>query len=185
MAAPTYGWNTVNTTQTDADSPLDTTLMEAIRQNLVHIEEWLGDGYTAAKNHDHDGTNSKVTVLDISVGDYLTHTNSTERSTASTTYTKAKESLLRGKGTLRITFELKRTGLGAAYGRVYRNGAAVGTERSNTSGTYVEYSEDISGWSDGDLVQVYFKAQSGSNTEVQNLKLKGDVAFAAAINETY
>ena len=63
MAAPTYGWNTVNTTQTDADSPLDTTLMEAIRQNLVHLEEWLGDGYTAAKDHDHDGVNSKTAVL--------------------------------------------------------------------------------------------------------------------------
>lgn len=63
MAAPTYSWNTINITQTDADSPLDTTLMEALRQNLIHLEEWLGDGYIAAKDHDHDGVNSKTVVL--------------------------------------------------------------------------------------------------------------------------
>ncbi|MBI5599210.1 MAG: hypothetical protein HY890_05665 [Deltaproteobacteria bacterium] len=63
MAAPTYTWNTIAATQTDADSPLDTTLMEAERQNLIHLEEWLGDAYTAAKNHDHDGVNSAQAVM--------------------------------------------------------------------------------------------------------------------------
>ncbi|MEE9614859.1 MAG: hypothetical protein V3W31_07940 [Thermodesulfobacteriota bacterium] len=63
MAAPTYSWNSITAGQCDADSPLDETLMEAIRQNLIHIEEWLGDGYTAAKDHDHDNVNSKSVVL--------------------------------------------------------------------------------------------------------------------------
>lgn len=63
MAAPTYTWTTITGSQTDADSPLDTTLMDGIRKNLVHLEEWLGDSYTAAKDHDHDGANSKSVVL--------------------------------------------------------------------------------------------------------------------------
>lgn len=63
MAAPTYSWNNIAATQTDPDSPIDTTLMEGIRQNLVHLKEWLGNGFTAALDHDHDGLNSKSAVL--------------------------------------------------------------------------------------------------------------------------
>jgi len=63
MAATTYTWNTIASTQTDGDSPLDETLMEAIRQNLISLEEWLGDGFAQAKDHDHDGLNSKSVVL--------------------------------------------------------------------------------------------------------------------------
>jgi len=46
----------------DSDSPLNETLMTYIRQNLIHLEEWLGASYTAAQDHDHDGTNSKKVV---------------------------------------------------------------------------------------------------------------------------
>ncbi len=58
--ALTYSWNTINASQCDADSPLDEVLMEAIRQNLIHLEEWLGQNYTAASDHDHSGINSKL-----------------------------------------------------------------------------------------------------------------------------
>lgn len=58
--ALTYTWNTVNATQTDPDSPVDTTLMEALRQNAIHNFDWIGKDYTPVDNHDHDGVNSKV-----------------------------------------------------------------------------------------------------------------------------
>jgi hypothetical protein len=65
-------------------------------------------------------------------------------------------------GTFRIIFKLKTANAATtAYGIIYRNGVAVGTERSTTSTSYVTYSEDISGWSDGDEIQIYMK---GSNT---------------------
>ena len=67
MTVPTKTWNTISDGQVDADSPLDETLLTAIRDNLVHLEEWLGDGYTAAKDHDHDGVNSKSVVLEAGV----------------------------------------------------------------------------------------------------------------------
>lgn len=76
MAAPTYTWAAIADTQTDTASPLDTTLMDAIRKNFVHLEEWLGDSYTAAKNHDHDGVNSAYTNQSVNVvrtwDDFLT-----------------------------------------------------------------------------------------------------------------
>lgn len=67
MAAPTYSWNAISSSQTDADSPINTTLMEGIRQNLVHLQEWMGISFTPAVDHDHDGINSKSVVLADSV----------------------------------------------------------------------------------------------------------------------
>lgn len=63
MAAPTYSWNSILASQTDAESPIDSTLMEGMRQNLIHLKEWVGNGFTPAQDHDHDGINSKSVVL--------------------------------------------------------------------------------------------------------------------------
>lgn len=67
MAAPTYSWNEISSSQTDADSPIDVTLMEGIRQNLALLKEWVGSSFTPAVDHDHDGLNSKSVVLADSV----------------------------------------------------------------------------------------------------------------------
>lgn len=56
-------WSTITSAQTDADSPLDVTLLEGIRQNLIHLYDWIGQGYTPAINHNHDGVNSVSVVL--------------------------------------------------------------------------------------------------------------------------
>lgn len=60
MTVPSKSWSVIADGQVDADSPLDTTLITALRDNLVHLEEWLGDGYTAAKDHNHDGVSSSL-----------------------------------------------------------------------------------------------------------------------------
>ncbi|MBI5344977.1 MAG: hypothetical protein HZB83_06540, partial [Deltaproteobacteria bacterium] len=62
MAAPSKNYTLIADSSVDADSPLDTTLLTAIRDNLIHLEEWLGDSYTAAKNHNHDAVNSAPAV---------------------------------------------------------------------------------------------------------------------------
>ena len=67
MAAPTFSWNDITSAQTDAESPIDTTLMEGVRRNLVHLKEWLGGGFTPEVDHDHDGINSKSVLLADSV----------------------------------------------------------------------------------------------------------------------
>lgn len=63
MAVPSKNWSDVSDSQIDADSPLDATLMMQIRNDLVHLKEWLGLSYAAAQDHDHDGVNSKSVVL--------------------------------------------------------------------------------------------------------------------------
>ncbi|MBI5237706.1 MAG: hypothetical protein HY887_04715 [Deltaproteobacteria bacterium] len=68
MPAPSKNYTLIADTSIDADSPLDVILLTAIRDDLIHIEEWLGDSYTAAKNHNHDGVNSaSATVADNAI----------------------------------------------------------------------------------------------------------------------
>lgn len=74
-------------------------------------------------------------------------------------------SLKIGKGgTLRIRFWLMcRDDTGTIYGRIYRNGSPVGTERSTKSKDKVVFTEDIGGWSPGDTVELWVKLSSGSS----------------------
>lgn len=66
MPPPSRSWTVITNGQVDADSPINDVLMSGMQGNLIHLEEWLGDGYVAAVDHDHDDTNSKLvaTVAD-------------------------------------------------------------------------------------------------------------------------
>lgn len=122
----------------------------------------------STKNIRWDGTDLTVTgkVIsvsnfdDYSIGDRLLIGTDTERShTGSTTMTKKKEIFMTRGGPLRIKFTM-RSGSNSqtVYGRIYRNGTGIGTLQSNTwvsSATWQEYSQDISGWTANDLVQLY------------------------------
>lgn len=55
----TYSWpGTIADSSIDPDSPIDTALMTAIRNSLVFLYEWIGQGFTPAVAHNHDGSNS-------------------------------------------------------------------------------------------------------------------------------
>lgn len=60
MTAITKAWVDIADGAVDPDSPLDTTLLTALRDNHIHVREWLGASYTggAIQDHDHDGVNS-------------------------------------------------------------------------------------------------------------------------------
>ena len=71
-------------------------------------------------------------------------------------------------GTYRIKFDVKyATGTGGNTAQVYRNGVAKGTLRTPTT-TYVTYSEDLSGWSAGDDIQIYLQAANGGTVYIRN-----------------
>ena len=77
-------------------------------------------------------------------------------SVGGTSYTKFREIRLDKGGSLRISFDLYCPGGGNdAHARIYRNGSAVGIARERTASGWQTYTEDISGWSAGDLVQLY------------------------------
>lgn len=187
MAAPSKSWVTIADNQVDADSPGDTILMTGIRDDLVHLREcvYTPGTHTPAAPHNHDGVNSSLSagVLNGSVtpvklsnqtaGDYLMWNNSTLRNTTSTSYVKLKETKLAKGGTYRIKFTITNVA-NYAYATIYRNGASVGTERLQSGGGSTTFSEDIAGWSSGDLMQIYGKV-SGANADCQitNFQLYG------------
>lgn len=100
-----------------------------------------------------------------------------------TTYTKAKEIKLARAGTYRIKFDLKGSGDNTALGRVYKNGAAVGTVQSEDTGSYVTMSEDIAGWAAGDLCQVYIAQTSsdGYTIYVKNFRVYNNAEVVAGM----
>jgi hypothetical protein len=101
--------------------------------------------------------------------------NSTARSTSSTAFTKLKETRVYFNGTIRTYFELASGTSGqTVHGQVYRSGAAVGTDRSTTSTTYVSFTEDIAGWFAGDYYQIYGHSESSTvYCYVRNQQIRG------------
>lgn len=108
------------------------------------------------------------------VSDNLSTSADTERSTTVQSYTKLKEIQLLAAGTLRIKFDLAASiEYDPAYGRIYRNGAGVGTERSENAGNWTTFSEDIAGWAVNDLCQLYAYAAAATAANVRNFRLYG------------
>lgn len=72
MPAPSKVFTVMPDSQVDADSPGDEVFTTGLRDNDIHLEEWLGKDYVAAQNHDHDGVNSKALTLtgQVAQGDF-------------------------------------------------------------------------------------------------------------------
>ena len=126
-----------------------------------------------------DVENTKVYIL--SASDTLRDSADTERTVAgdaSATYELVKSIQVNKRGEIRVKFDLHVdvTYDGTVSGQIYVNGVAVGTERSNSSHTYVEYSEDIDIVS-GDFVQLYYKRTTGAGASAtgyaENFRIYG------------
>lgn len=85
MTAISKAWVTVADSAVDPDSPLDTILLTALRDDLVHLREWLGASFTAGavQDHNHDGVNSAI----VEVGPNLLRNGSFESSSIGWTLT--------------------------------------------------------------------------------------------------
>ena len=104
-------------------------------------------------------------------GDYLECRGDTEETTTSTSATKVKEAYIGREGTYRIKFDLQGTN-GYGYGQIYKNGVAVGTLQSKSGSGFTEKIEDISGWEQGNLCQLYiYKSVPADSVEIKNFKI--------------
>jgi len=115
---------------------------------------------------------SAFVAQSASAGDIVILDPVYENSTTSAydTYVKLLECVCPVEGTIRIKWDMHRGTTNYAYSKVYRNGVAVGVEKSTSSGTYVAQSDDVSGWRAGDLVQIY-GCTNGDECYCQNIKL--------------
>ena len=116
----------------------------------------------------------------ISFTDTLRNSNDTSRTTDSLTYVKVKEVKITGNGLLtrvRAKFFLKpaTSDVQSVSARIYKNGVAIGTERSNNTSSGVTYSEDLEvEFNDNDLIQIYAKRNQTSLAEVTHFRLYFD-----------
>jgi len=95
-------------------------------------------------------------------------------------YTRAREIQVGFGGTLRIKFDILSGDGTPVYGRIYKNGVAVGTEQSTTSTTYVTKSEDISGFEANDKIQLYIRGGASSGNKIRNFRFYTAVKFGFA-----
>jgi len=99
-----------------------------------------------------------------------------------TSYAKKKEVAVAYGGTLRADWEMYQSDCGTVYARIYVNGAAVGAEKSSSSGNWTAfYTEDIA-VEPGDLVQLYIKATGGAEGFARNFTLSSTVPEVSTVN---
>jgi len=123
-----------------------------------------------------DGTVLKIkgdTVIggEYSAGDTYAGGANTDNNTFSVTYVKKKEIQTGLRGTFRIKFDISTNNAdGAAYGQIYKNGVAVGIERSTVSVNYVTFSQDLY-FLPTDLIQLYVHATSPRGCYYRNFQV--------------
>jgi len=117
----------------------DDQLVAADKVDTFHASQTPGANLCAVA--DANGILPLTWLQPVAAGNQKISSNPGEKSTTSTTYAKLKQTKIGRSGTYRIVFSLKTLGSQyPAYGRIYRNGAAVGTERSTTATAYVVFS---------------------------------------------
>jgi hypothetical protein len=125
-----------------------------------------------------DYTSARAMALKTFASDTVRALNDAAKTTNVTAYTKKKEMLLNDAlpDYFRTRFQLHVGSTGdTGYGRVYKNNVAVGTERSNNSTTYIEYTEDFNNWAANDLYQIYVYINNSLGTVyVNNQRLSYD-----------
>lgn len=114
--------------------------------------------------------------------DILRKSDDAEELISGTSYAKAKSITFEPTGNLDIKSEFRikfalRSGLNdpTVYGRIYKNGVAVGTARSTTSDEYVTFTEDISPWQFGDTIELWCMISLAGQGFCRNFRVYGDL----------
>ena len=157
---------------------------ESKRVRKDRIARAFGTGWTAAKLLLGAGAGADPTEIDVPsglpdaiAGDILEVSADLEKQSDGTdTYKKHKEIYIARAGAYRIKFDMKSSATHLSYAKVYKNGAAFGTEQNESSTSYVTKSEDLSGWAEGDLCQLYLHGNPtyGESTYAKNFRIYVD-----------
>jgi len=108
-------------------------------------------------------------------GSYTGCASESQTDTNNTSYVKQHEIQIFRAGTVRIYFELYTTNPNWVYGKVYKNGGAIGTERSHQTSAWVGYSEDFTNVVSNDLLQIYIRSGSGSTVSCRYFRVQASV----------
>jgi hypothetical protein len=119
----------------------------------------------------------------VIASDTLRYSADTPRTaTDATDYVKLKEIQTFVSGTIRVAFDIKNDSYpkGGARGQIYKNGVAVGIERSGSQ-AYSTHTEDLI-FETGNLIQLYAKSTSGSTSvTVRNFRIYYDTPITEGL----
>ena len=119
--------------------------------------------------------------------DNLRNSHDVEAETASGTYVKLKTMTFNAKltGTIRVKFDLRDGDTGTAYGKLYKNGVACGTEQSVSGPIAVTKSEDLTDtFSINDTLEVWGYVITGIACRISNFRLYYDNADIITVSTT-
>ena len=125
-----------------------------------------------------DGSVTPAKIVHYTAGALLQESADSESGSwvnAGWNWEKMKEIKIPYGGTLRIKYSAK-AGNTSYITRIYRNGVGAGTQHPATP-AYTEYSEDIAGWSVGDLVQIYGHSYFEGTLRVEKFRLYSGNTF--------
>ena len=155
-------YSAIANSEIDASSPLTETLLTKFRDNV--------EGHNHSEATTADVVNAGLQAY--TAGDYMVQSNDTERLPALASYVKLKEIKILRAGGYRIKFDIRTSDTSFdAYAKIYKNGSAIGTERTNNSPSDVTFSEDLTGFISGDLIQIYVKATSTYTAYVNDFRI--------------
>lgn len=160
--APTAAVNT-NTTQV-------ATTAYVVAQIADDAPTKTGTGASGTWGISITGNAATVTTPTVSAGTLYQGEPQVNVFNTTTSYVLKAQYRVYASGTVRVLWELADIAGGAGgSGRIYKNGTAVGVERSVSSSNVATYTDDISVVS-GDIIQLYLKISSGGSQIYGTLK---------------
>ena len=142
----------------DAETVADIKTLSSIP--VLPASDPTADNELARKSYVDDS----VIASEIDTSTNLIDSADTQREVQSnrSTYEKDKEITFNEvNGTITVKFDLKDdNGAGGCYGKIYKNGVAVGVERQETNSNWTTYTENFN-IATGDEIQLYTKYDDG------------------------
>jgi hypothetical protein len=117
-----------------------------------------------------------TSVERIVASDSLKKSLDTERTTTELAYILVKTYQIQREGIVRIKFDIAEVGgVGTAYGRIYKNGVATGTQQTTSDNAYSTKSEDLA-CVPGDIFSLYYYTSAADHAaKIRNYRFYWDV----------
>ena len=145
----------------DADSPLTETFFTKMSDNFDALD---GADVTNGDAHNHEGGDGaeipQTALANFVAGSLVISASNGVESVTATSYTFVKRLLVSRAGTIRILFTLTGVVLEDIYGKIYKNGSPIGTERHQSGVGSTVFSEDFT-IAPGDIMEVWCHVDVG------------------------
>jgi len=139
----------------DPESPGTTTVFTKLRDNPIATYEGNNPTKIVYAALDIEGEIVAADLTNFTSGTHTIAESAAETTGTHTSMTKVKDIYFPIAGTYSVSFDMKATNTGSPVeGRIYVDGAAVGTNRSSNSAVYITYTQDIT-ITAGQNIQIY------------------------------